>query len=806
MRNKTRVNHRYPLLWLVAGAILIAACGDVTGFHARMFETGAPEFTLVLHVERFDHPYDSVSFSNSVERLETTGFSGRAVRIYFTLANPEGIRISELYLTFPTTHPATIIPDHSSPFRYTVNPDDADEDGVITIVASSIHTNLEPLNPPTNVTFYRSGVIAFDAGANNAGAGAYFTYTLYRNQGPVYGFRDRPIGSDLIAPGLVDEMLRKAGVYTVRVTARTVNPAYMASSSASALSASIHVHEVTVTINGDGDDMVTVNRGSVDDVEDTETFTARAFHGSTVTLTAIPADSRLVTWSGEGETDEEAAPAVRVITNIIADVDVTATFADRVITFTHHPATPINVVFGNISGSLSVAATVSGGGTLSYQWFSNTSASNVGGSALPEMTGASFTIPTDLAVGVHYFFAEASADGAEPVRSTVAEVTVSAPVITITQHPAAMTTVTAGSITGSLSVVASVTGEATLSYQWFSNTSASNAGGSELPGMTGASFTLPTDLAVGRHYFFAQATAAGATPMRSAVAAVVVRPPPVDVVWVQGGSFNRGQEPGFSGGDTGPVYTITISAFYLGRHQVTREQWTTVMAGNPNGIPDTNINWSSAPANFHEFLFNVNRRPVTHVSWYDAIVFSNRMSIQRGLIPAYELPNQWPGATSWSNDPDTWGAVPTIPSERWDNVRIVPGSTGYRLPTEAQWEFAAKGGNDQRPYTFAGNNAATEVGWIHDNSGSSPRMVGRLPANSLGLHDMTGNAWEWVWDWFGGYTALPPTDPVGASSGSDRVVRGGGWGSGANVARSVFRGIGNPIDRGSGFGFRVARP
>jgi len=576
--------------------------------------------------------------------------------------------------------------------------------------ADSGHTNRDPLDYPTDVTFDQDGEISFAPGANNAEAGANFTYTLYRGQTPVPGFIDRPITSENADLALPAEMLSKAGVYTVRVTAHSVNPAYEDSSLASDPSTPVHVHAVTVNIIGDGVDTVTVNG-----VAHTETFTVYAFRYSIVTLTATWVGQRYVTWNGDGVTGDDT-PEIRVIENIEADHAVAAVFS----------------------------------------------------------------APT--------------------------------PVITITTQPVATTTVAEGSISGSLAVAASVTQGATLSYQWFRNTIASNVGGSEEPGMTGTSFDIPTDLTEGQSFFFVEVRASGeAAPVRSTVATVTVRPHPlpVEMVRVQGGSFYRGRELGTASVlDTTPVFLIAISAFYLGRYQVTREQWTAVMTENLNGISATNPLWSTAAANAEETAagFYMNRRPVTHVNWYDAIVFSNRLSIQRGLIPAYELPNQWPGATSWSNDPNTWGTVPTNSDARWDNVRIVPGSTGYRLPTEAQWEFAAKGGNAPGAYTFAGSNTATAVGWVFLNSGNSPRMVGLLPANSLELRDMAGNVREWVWDWFGLYTNTLLPDPEGASTGSGRVLRGASWLDLISSARSVFRFNDYPSDRSSSFGFRVSRP
>ncbi|MCL2373691.1 MAG: formylglycine-generating enzyme family protein [Treponema sp.] len=279
------------------------------------------------------------------------------------------------------------------------------------------------------------------------------------------------------------------------------------------------------------------------------------------------------------------------------------------------------------------------------------------------------------------------------------------------------------------------------------------------------------------------------------------------------GSFTLGQNLGTGGGtDITQLTPVTLTqGFYMSRYPITREQWITVMAGNPNDIPVPHLDWSDAPANQQEddAGFDIDHRPVTHVSWYDAIVFANRLSIMRGLTPAYELPDDWPTYTSWSSDPDTWGDVPTISNVRWNNVQIADSSDGYRPPTEAQWEFAAKGGNTVGEFTFSGNDNHALVAWTLGNSGGSPRMVGLLDANGLGIYDMSGNVWEWMQNWWAGGlhpAGGPQYDPPGAVSGSLRVVRGGCWDAGPNSARSVVRGGLDPSSRWNEHGFRLARP
>ena len=195
------------------------------------------------------------------------------------------------------------------------------------------------------------------------------------------------------------------------------------------------------------------------------------------------------------------------------------------------------------------------------------------------------------------------------------------------------------------------------------------------------------------------------------------------------------------------------------------------------------------------------------VNWYHAIVFCNRLSVADGLTPAYEM--QTAANTSiWSTDTATWGTVPTSTSDsRWNAVRVVAGTTGYRLPTEAQWEYAAKGGNNSPgSYTYSGSNNVGEVAWYSFNSINRTREVGKKAPNGLGIYDMSGNVWEWCWDWWGSYTSTAKTNPTGFSSGTNRVIRGGSWYDSAEVTRSASRIDIYPNYRFYDAGFRLARP
>jgi len=268
----------------------------------------------------------------------------------------------------------------------------------------------------------------------------------------------------------------------------------------------------------------------------------------------------------------------------------------------------------------------------------------------------------------------------------------------------------------------------------------------------------------------------------------------VEMIQIPGGSFQMG-----SNSDTyneQPVHTVTLSGFYMGKYEVTQEQWLAVMGNNPS-------NFTSSPASGEV----QNKRPVERVSWYDALVFCNKLSMREGLSPAYRI--------SGSTDTAIWG-MPWDSKATWDAVEIVAGSTGYRLPTEAQWEYAARGGNGSPGnYTYSGSNTVGDVAWYGSNSGSKTHEVGKKAPNGLGLYDMSGNVWEWCWDWYGDYSSGMQTNPGGAGSGSERVIRGGSW-KADNSTRSARRGYQNPSSYDiydnlngrdhEGLGFRLVRP
>ena len=218
-----------------------------------------------------------------------------------------------------------------------------------------------------------------------------------------------------------------------------------------------------------------------------------------------------------------------------------------------------------------------------------------------------------------------------------------------------------------------------------------------------------------------------------------------NMIYVEGGTFMMGatSEQGSDALDwEKPAHQVTLSSFSICKYEVTQEEWEAVMGSNPSSFKGMKL-------------------PVEKVSWDDCQTFIRKL-------------NQMTGKQ-------------------------------FRLPTEAEWEYAARGGSKSCGYKYAGGDNLGSVAWYTDNSGSKTHEVGKKQPNELGLYDMSGNVWEWCQDWYGKYGSSSQTNPKGPSSGSRRVRRGGSWGDDAGYCRVSNRSGGTPVYRGNGLGLRLAQ-
>ena len=243
--------------------------------------------------------------------------------------------------------------------------------------------------------------------------------------------------------------------------------------------------------------------------------------------------------------------------------------------------------------------------------------------------------------------------------------------------------------------------------------------------------------------------------------------------------------------------TLTLSPYSIGKYEVTQELFEAVMGENPSRFHGE----SYPPAEGETQVL----RPVEYISWYHAIVFCNRLSILMELEPCYTIIQTNGDEVDYKNI--SLDAI-TQDCSGWQSVSCDFTKNGYRLPTEAEWEFAARGGNKSDAgwdYTYAGSNTKTEVTWYDDNSNDITHEVGLKKANKLGLYDMSGNVWEWCWDRYTDSISSSTPD-TGASSGSDRVKRGGAFDQDNQLSCTVVIRIRYALAAFAGtMGFRLAR-
>jgi formylglycine-generating enzyme required for sulfatase activity len=235
-------------------------------------------------------------------------------------------------------------------------------------------------------------------------------------------------------------------------------------------------------------------------------------------------------------------------------------------------------------------------------------------------------------------------------------------------------------------------------------------------------------------------------------------------VLVQAGTFTMGSPASESErGNDETQHQVTISrSFYLGKYPVTQLEYRKVLKTNPSEFKGGNL-------------------PVETVTWYDAVKYCNARSRKEGLSPAYTVNGE---TISWNRN-----------------------ASGYRLPTEAEWEYACRAGTTTRYYTGNSADAAFKAAaWYDENSRNKTHPVGEKSPNAWGICDMMGNVWEWCWDWYGDYASGAQTNPAGAASGSGRVFRGGSWYNSASICAVALRDYNYPYYRYFSIGFRVVCP
>ncbi len=235
---------------------------------------------------------------------------------------------------------------------------------------------------------------------------------------------------------------------------------------------------------------------------------------------------------------------------------------------------------------------------------------------------------------------------------------------------------------------------------------------------------------------------------------------PPDMIFVKGGTFKMGSNDGYA--DEAPVHSVTLSDFYIGKYEVTVAQYRQFCSATNHrfpGLPDDD--WYAEHENAAQWQWN-DTYPIVNISYFDAIAYCQWLS---------ELTGEH-----------------------------------YTLPTEAQWEYAARGGNKSKNYKYAGSNDIDEVAWYDETTRErGPRSVGRLKPNELGIYDMSGNAWEWCLDYWGNYSAKAQKDPTGPAQGGYKVIRGGSWYYVDDMAKLTSRDGPKPGKPNFNYGFRVVK-
>jgi len=258
-----------------------------------------------------------------------------------------------------------------------------------------------------------------------------------------------------------------------------------------------------------------------------------------------------------------------------------------------------------------------------------------------------------------------------------------------------------------------------------------------------------------------------------------------NMVLIQGGTFEMGAtEEQIEDWNNVPVHQVTLDSYYISKYTVTFEQYDAFCETTGRKKP-SDEDWGRG------------KRPVIYVNWYDAVEYCNWLSEQFGLTPCYQIDKSVEDANNKTDrDKLKWA------------VQCDFGVDGFRLPTEAEWEYAARGRGQKIRFGNGKNTANPKEMNFYSPVVKHRKytvLVDSLTPNILGLYNMSGNVWEWCWDWHSAYSSEPVRNPKGASSGTSRVLRGGSWGNDAEYLEVSDRISGYPDRRNRYLGFRLAR-
>jgi formylglycine-generating enzyme required for sulfatase activity len=367
--------------------------------------------------------------------------------------------------------------------------------------------------------------------------------------------------------------------------------------------------------------------------------------------------------------------------------------------------------------------------------------------ANPDAGVTSFSDSGLTASTTYYYRIKATNSAGDSGYSIPANASTSAPAITI---PAAPTSLTATAASSSQ-----------INLTWQANSSNATAFKIERKTGSGGTYTLlpatvanvtsysDTGLSASATYYYRinATNSTGDSSYSNEISATTLASSgattTIEMVTIPGGTFTMGDTFGDGYSDEKPTHQVTVSSFSIGKYEVTQGQWQAVMGSNPSYF-------SSCGSTC----------PVEQVSWDDIQTFITKLNQQSGKK--------------------------------------------YRLPTEAEWEYAAQGGAQDQKYSGTNDvNVLGNYAWYSTNSNSTPHPVGQKQANSFGLYDMSGNIYEWVNDCYGAYSSTSQANPIGPTTGSYRVVRGGSWIRGAYYVRASYRNYSGPADRGNDIGFRL---